>query len=56
MSSVPVALGSVDPEQQCLGEGERRELLSLKSFQGSLAVVTPCQSHLRDGDVAQCRV
>lgn len=56
MSSVPVALGSVDPEQQCLGEGERRELLSLESFQGSLAVVTPCQSYLREGDVAQSRV
>lgn len=56
MSSVPVALGSVDPEQQCLGEGGRRELLSLESFQGFLAVMTPCQSHLRDGDVDQSRV
>lgn len=56
MSSVPVALGSVDPEQQCFGEGGRRELLGLESFQGSLAVVTPCQSQLRDGYVAQSRV
>lgn len=56
MSSVPVALGSADPEQQCLGEGERRLLLDLNSFQGSLAVVIPNQSHQRDGDVAQCRV
>lgn len=52
MSSVPVALGSVDPEQQCVGEGGRRELLSLESFQGSLGVVTPCRSHLRARDVA----
>lgn len=56
MSSAPVALGSVDPEQQRLREGEGRELLNLKSFQGCLAVVNPCRSHLRDGDVAQSRV